>query len=182
MLGDFCITSIWCCKALDALFSHVIAPIGDVMFKAKIATLTVSALLLCGGVAGAQQNRDFYNGVRDGSRGGQYDNSDQRRNAGRYYNNGQYNNGQYNNGQYNNGQYNNDPRYNDRDGNRNRQGGIGPGKGALIGGAGGAVLGALFGGGLKGSLIGGAAGAGIGAIVGKVHQNKVRRDNNYYPR
>ena len=147
------------------------------MFKAKIATLTVSALLLCGGVAGAQQNRDFYNGVRDGSRGGQYDNSDQRRNAGRYYNNGQYNNGQYNNGQYNN-----DPRYNVRDGNRNRQGGIGPGKGALIGGAGGAVLGALFGGGLKGSLIGGAAGAGIGAIVGKVHQNKVRRDNNYYPR
>ena len=44
------------------------------------------------------------------------------------------------------------------------------------------MLGALFGGGLKGSLIGGAAGAGIGAIVGKVHQNKVRRDNNYYPR
>ncbi len=43
--------------------------------------------------------------------------------------------------------------------NRN-QGGIGPGKGALIGGAAGAVLGAVFGGGVKGSLITGAAGAG----------------------
>jgi hypothetical protein len=49
-------------------------------------------------------------------------------------------------------------------------GGIGPGKGALIGGAGGAVLGAVFGGGLKGTLIGGAAGAGIGAIGGKLAQ------------
>ena len=142
------------------------------MFKAKIATLFVAALLLCGGVAGAQQDRDFYNGVRDGTRGGQYDGSDQRRDADRHKNNGQYNNGQYNN----------DARYNDRDNNHNQQGGIGPGKGALIGGAGGAVLGALFGGGLKGSLIGGAAGAGIGAIAGKVHQNKVRRDHNYYPR
>jgi hypothetical protein len=47
-------------------------------------------------------------------------------------------------------------------------GGIGPGKAALIGGAGGAALGALFGGGLKGTLIGGAAGAGIGAIGGKL--------------
>jgi hypothetical protein len=47
-------------------------------------------------------------------------------------------------------------------------GGIGPGKAALIGGAGGAVLGAIFGGGLKGTLIGGAAGAGIGAIGGKL--------------
>jgi hypothetical protein len=49
-------------------------------------------------------------------------------------------------------------------------GGIGPGKAALIGGAGGAVLGAIFGGGLKGTLIGGAAGAGIGAIGGKLAQ------------
>jgi hypothetical protein len=163
------------------------------MFKARIATLTISALLLCGGIAGAQQDRDFYNGVRDGGRGGQYDSYDQRRNTDRRYNNNRrpyYDNGQrydengqpYNNGQYNNGQYNNDPRYNNRDGYRNHQGGIGPGKGALIGGAGGAVLGALFGGGLKGSLIGGAAGAGIGAIIGKVHQNRVRRNNGYYPR
>jgi hypothetical protein len=44
--------------------------------------------------------------------------------------------------------------------------GIGPGKGALIGGAGGAGIGALAGGG-KGALIGGALGAGTGALVGK---------------
>ncbi len=50
-------------------------------------------------------------------------------------------------------------------------GGIGPGKGALIGGAGGAALGAVFGGGLKGALIGGVAGAGIGAIVGNATQD-----------
>ncbi len=61
--------------------------------------------------------------------------------------------------------------------NRN-QGGIGPGKGALIGGGAGAVLGALFGGGVKGTLIGGAAGAGIGAIIGKSAQDN--RQNNYY--
>lgn len=57
-----------------------------------------------------------------------------------------------------------------------RQVGIGPGKGAAIGGAGGAILGAVFGGGLKGSLIGGAAGAGIGAVVGEAAQN--RHDQN----
>ncbi len=64
-------------------------------------------------------------------------------------------------------------RYSRDDENRHHHdsGGIGPGKGALIGGAGGAVLGAVFGGGLKGTLIGGAAGAGIGAIVGKTAQN-----------
>ncbi len=91
------------------------------------------------------QNPNFYNGIRDGGRGGQY---------------------------------NDNRRYDDR--NRN-QGGIGPGKGALIGAGGGAVLGALFGGGLKGTLIGGAAGAGIGAVIGKVHQNNQRnnRDDHY---
>ncbi len=67
--------------------------------------------------------------------------------------------------------------YNDRDDRRHHdQGGIGPGKGALIGGAGGAAVGALFGGGLKGALIGGAAGAGIGAIAGKANQDNKRRD------
>ena len=66
--------------------------------------------------------------------------------------------------------------YNDRD-HRRDQGGIGPGKGALIGGAGGAALGAIFGKSLKGTLIGGAAGAGIGAIAGKVAQDK--RDDRY---
>jgi outer membrane lipoprotein SlyB len=64
---------------------------------------------------------------------------------------------------------------------QNNQGGIGPGKGALIGGAAGAVLGAAFGGGVKGSLITGAAGAGIGAIVGKSAQDN-RDRNNYYRR
>jgi hypothetical protein len=56
-------------------------------------------------------------------------------------------------------------------------GGIGPGKAAAIGGAGGAVLGAVFGGGLKGTLIGGAAGAGIGAIVGKATQGNDHNKN-----
>ena len=65
-----------------------------------------------------------------------------------------------------------------RNDNQN-QGGIGPGKGALIGGAAGGVLGAVFGGGVKGSLITGAAGAGIGAIIGGVAQNN-RDNNNYY--
>lgn len=45
--------------------------------------------------------------------------------------------------------------------------GIGPGKGAAIGGVAGAALGAVFGGGAKGALIGGAAGAGVGALAGK---------------
>ena len=61
------------------------------------------------------------------------------------------------------------------------QGGIGPGKGALIGGAGGAILGTIFGGGAKGALIGGAAGAGVGAIAGKAHQNKRNRDYRERP-
>jgi hypothetical protein len=59
-----------------------------------------------------------------------------------------------------------------------KQGGIGPGKGALIGGASGAALGAIFGGGLKGTIVGGAAGAGIGAVLGQANQNS--KNNNYY--
>ena len=66
----------------------------------------------------------------------------------------------------------------DRRYEQRHQGGIGPGKGALIGGAGGAVVGALFGGGVKGALIGGGIGAGGGAILGKVNQNN--RDNRDY--
>ena len=99
-----------------------------------LALMTLPAL--------AQRRDQFYGGVRDGGRGGNYYNQRDRR----YY-----------------------------DRNRN-QGGIGPGYGALIGGGGGAALGAVFGGGLKGTLIGGAAGAGIGAIVGKVHQDNQRND------
>jgi len=70
--------------------------------------------------------------------------------------------------------------YTDNDDRRHYRGrddgGIGPGKGALIGGAGGAALGAVFGGGLKGALIGGGAGAGIGAIAGKANQDNNNRD------
>ena len=67
-------------------------------------------------------------------------------------------------------------RYDSRDEYNRTHGGIGPGRGALIGGAGGAALGAVFGGGLKGSLIAGGAGAGVGAITGKVHQDNKQQD------
>jgi hypothetical protein len=89
-------------------------------------------------------NDAYYNGMRNGSRGGDYYNNHDR------------------------------PYHDDH-----RQGGIGPGKGALIGAAGGAALGAVFGGGLKGTIVGGAAGAGIGAVIGQAAQNN--RNNNYYP-
>ena len=94
-------------------------------------------------------NSAYYNGMRNGTRGGNYYND--------------------RDPHYNNNYYHDD----------HRQGGIGPGKGALIGGAGGAALGALFGGGLKGTIVGGAAGAGIGAVVGQASQNK-RNNDNYY--
>ncbi len=119
--------------------------------KARVALLLTPALFLM--ISSAPQaaaqydhSRDhFYNGARDGSRGGYYD-------------------------------HGHDRGYDDR----SHQGGIGPGKGALIGGGGGAALGAIFGGGAKGALIGGAAGAGIGAIAGKAHQDNQR--DRYYPR
>jgi hypothetical protein len=61
--------------------------------------------------------------------------------------------------------------------------GIGTGKGALIGGAGGAGIGALAGGG-KGALIGGALGAGGGALIGhhnaSVHHRHYRERHGYY--
>lgn len=84
---------------------------------------------------------NYYSGVRDGGRGGNYD-----RGSRDHYSNSD------------------DDRY-------RHQGGIGPGKGAAIGAGAGAVLGALFGGGLKGAVIGGAAGAGVGAIAGQANQN-----------
>ncbi|MDE1154617.1 MAG: hypothetical protein PW735_02685 [Acidobacteriaceae bacterium] len=97
----------------------------------------------------------------------------------------QYNNrqGNFYNGAYNGGRggpydQGRGGRYDDH--RRHDQGGIGPGKGALIGTAGGAALGAIFGGGLKGALIGGAAGAGIGAIAGQVNQN--HRDDRHHHR
>jgi hypothetical protein len=108
-------------------------------------------VLLGASCAHAQDHRDFDRGMRDGGRGGHYEND------GRHH-------------------------YRDYRDDRDHRGGIGPGKGALIGGAGGAVLGALFGGGLKGSIIGGAAGAGIGAVVGEAHQDNRRDDRYRYPR
>ncbi|MCU1319125.1 MAG: hypothetical protein JWP98_643 [Edaphobacter sp.] len=134
------------------------------MMKIRKAVLIAPLLMVTSILPVAAQNRNyrdnrnpnFNNGVRNGGRGGQY-----------------YDNRNYNNDR----NRNNDRYYNDR--NRN-QGGIGPGKGALIGAGGGAVLGALFGGGLKGTIIGGAAGAGIGAVVGQAHQNSQR--NKYYDR
>jgi hypothetical protein len=113
-------------------------------------TLLIAPLLLTTILPVSAQNRNdrWNNGVRQGGRGGNYYNGNDR-----YYN---------------------DDRY------RQNQGGIGPGKGALIGGAGGAVLGAVFGGGLKGTIIGGAAGAGIGAVVGQAAQSK--RNNDRYNR
>ena len=98
---------------------------------------------------------------------------------GQQYNHGHYDQGHYdrfNQGAYQGGRYGDyghDYRHYDE-----HKGGIGPGKGALIGGAGGAALGALFSGSAKGAIIGGAAGAGIGAILGQQAQDN--RDNRWH--
>ncbi len=84
----------------------------------------------------------------------------------RYRNDG-YRGGYYVNSYRNDGAYYYGDRYN----------GVGPGTGAVIGGAAGVVLGGLLGGG-KGALIGGAAGAGIGAVAGAA--NKDAHDRRYY--
>lgn len=70
--------------------------------------------------------------------------------------------------------------YRDSHGNwHKRHSGIGPGKGALIGGAAGTGIGALVGGG-KGALIGGAVGAGGGALAGKANQDHRNNDARRY--
>lgn len=70
--------------------------------------------------------------------------------------------------------------YRDSHGRRHRRhGGIGPGKGALIGGAAGTGIGALAGGG-KGALIGGAIGAGGGALAGKANADHRHNDAARY--
>jgi hypothetical protein len=135
--------------------------------KAVLLTPLLVATSILPGIAQNHHNNNdsaYYNGMRNGTRGGDYYN-----NRDPHYNNN-----------YNN---NRDPHYDNNYNyhNDHRQGGIGPGKGALIGGAGGAVLGAVFGGGLKGSLIGGAAGAGIGAVIGQANQNKRNNDNYQRP-
>ena len=109
-------------------------------------SVLLSPLLFALVLPATAQHRDdnYYKGVRQGGRGGQY--------------------------------YDN--RHDDRRYNPPPKGGIGPGKGALIGGAAGGALGAVFGGGLKGAIVGGAAGAGIGAIAGQANQNSKR--NDYY--
>ncbi len=126
----------------------------------KVKTYLVTGALLFGFMAPAMAQDDC---------GGNY-NRDQ--NRGSDQNRGNNNNGNYNRGNDNRGDYQSRGNYyggmNDRvrqgdygryvqqDESRHHHesGGIGPGKGALIGGAGGAALGAIFGGGLKGTLIG----------------------------
>lgn len=114
--------------------------------------LVFCSILSCGYPAFAQNRHQNNNQFYDGARRGGHG-------------------GNYGGGNYHHG---NDQYYDNRN-----QGGIGPGKGALIGGAAGAALGAVFGGGVKGSLITGAAGAGIGAIIGKSAEDN-RDRNNYY--
>jgi hypothetical protein len=123
--------------------------------KAVLLTPLLVATSILPATAQNHHNNDsaYYNGMRNGTRGGNYYND-----RDPHYN-------------HSNNNYHND----------HRQGGIGPGKGALIGGAGGAALGAIFGGGLKGTLVGGAAGAGIGAVVGQAAQNKRNNDNYHHP-
>ena len=106
-----------------------------------------------------ESHQQFYNGAYEGGRGGDYG----------YDHDGRY--AEYDRHYHGNGNYYGDPTYYRHDN------GIGPGKGALIGGAGGAVLGALLGGG-KGAFVGGAAGAGIGAILGE-HSQQERREQPY---
>lgn len=98
--------------------------------------------------------------------------------SAQYGHHDRFNRGAYYGGRGGNYGYDRYHRYPDYD--RRSHSGIGPGKGALIGGAGGAALGALFGGGAKGALIGGAAGAGIGAIAGKSAADRRHRREDYY--
>ncbi|QJD95559.1 hypothetical protein HH214_06565 [Mucilaginibacter robiniae] len=58
----------------------------------------------------------------------------------------------------------------------------GQAKGALIGGAGGAIAGGLIGHGVKGALIGGAIGAGGGYIIGNEHRRNVHKRHAAYYR
>ena len=126
----------------------------------------------------SHEHRDFDRGLRDGARGGSY--YDQRHASDGYDDRYRQSQNYYHQDRQGYYAHHGDVRYYNQD-----RGGIGPGKGALIGGAGGAVLGTLFGGGLKGAIIGGAAGAGIGAVVGESnqdHRDDRRRNDGYYGR
>ena len=56
------------------------------------------------------------------------------------------------------------------------------GRGAIIGGAGGAVAGGIIGHGVGGALIGGAIGAGGGYVIGNEHRRNVARKHAAYLR
>lgn len=56
------------------------------------------------------------------------------------------------------------------------------GKGALIGGVGGAIAGGLIGHGAKGALIGGAIGAGGGYVIGNEHRRHEAKERRAYYR
>jgi hypothetical protein len=116
------------------------------MLRARLVSLFLVLMMATSFKLGAQDRRDFDEGLREGGHGGYYGRGD------------------------------------DHDYDRDRNRGIGPGEGALIGGGGGAVLGAVLGGGLKGSIIGGAAGAGIGAVLGKEHQEHQEQERDDYHR
>ncbi len=124
------------------------------LLSCSLAAISMLLLFLSPGPAvHAQYNRgNFYNGARDGGRGGYYDHSG-----------------------YRDGRYNRDYGYNNNNDGRYHGHGIGTGRGALIGGGIGAVAGAAFGGGAKGALIAGGLGAGIGAFAGHEHQKSMRR-------
>jgi len=118
-------------------------PLSRIFLKAMtVCVLVLAAMLVFSPVSRAQQHGNYYRGMHNEVRRGDYD------------------------------------RYARDDDRRHHhdEGGIGPGKGALIGTAGGAALGAIFGRSLKSTIVGGAAGAAAGAIGGAIadHDNDRR--------
>ncbi len=118
-------------------------PLGRAVRKTMtLWVLTLTAMLVLPSAAPAQHRNNYYRGMHDQVRRGDYN------------------------------------RYAREDEQRHHHenGGIGPGKGALIGTAGGAALGAIFGRSLKSTIVGGAAGAAAGAIGGAIadHDKKHR--------
>jgi hypothetical protein len=119
--------------------------------QARLA-LPMALLLLCPltGMAQRDRNSNYYRGMNQQVRRGDYN---------RYV-------------------QDDDRRHHHHD-DHDSGGGIGPGKAAMIGGAGGAALGAIFGKSLKGTLIGGAAGAGLGAIGGAIANHDSDHDRHH---
>jgi hypothetical protein len=149
--------------------------------KILAATLLVASSLVCGQGFAQNSSRNARGQSQDYQQNHEVDRSARNGRSPSNFNKGLRDGGH--GGQYYDPRHEQDG-YNDRFRQNNgydqqRQGGIGHGKGAIIGGAGGAVLGAIFGGGLKGTIIGGAAGAGIGAAVGDAKQNNRRQNDDY---